>query len=64
MEAKTFSEDLSAFVDALSDEFLKQTGVGLYAFISPIKIHNAYQEFKEKQIPVHDFTHSYVRSYV
>lgn len=52
------------FIDALSDEFLKQTGFGIYAHITPLDVHNVYEEFQQNQVPIHNFTHNYVRSFV
>lgn len=52
------------FVDALSDEFLKQTGFGIYAHVTPLDVNSAYQEFKQRQVPIDDFAHHYVRSYI
>ena len=62
MEA--FSGELSVFADMLSDEFLRQTGFGLYAYISPLEIEKAYEEFQKKQVPIHDFTRTYVTSHL
>ncbi len=52
------------FIDALSDEFIKQTGVGIYAYITPADLSGVYEEFQQNQMPIHNFTHNYVRSFV
>jgi hypothetical protein len=52
------------FIDALSYEFLRQTGFGVYAHITPLDVNSAYQEFKQHQVPINHFTHSYVRAYI
>ena len=52
------------FIDALSDEFIRQTGVGIYAYITPADIDCAYEEYQQNQGPIHNFTHNYVRSFV
>ncbi|MEI7795241.1 MAG: hypothetical protein WCI06_01245 [Methylococcaceae bacterium] len=52
------------FMDALSDEFLKQTGFGIYAHITPLDVNSAYQEFQQHQMPIHHFAHNYVRAYI
>lgn len=50
------------FISALSDEFLKQTGVGIYAHITPLDLNFAYQEFEDTEIPIHNFIHNYVNN--
>ena len=52
------------FMDALSDEFIKQTGFGIYAHITPLDVNNAYQKFKQNQVSIHHFAHNYVRAYI
>ncbi len=52
------------FIDALSDEFIKQTGVGIYAYITPADLDYVYEEFQQNQVSIHHFTHDYVRSFV
>ena len=52
------------FIEALSDEFINQTGFGLYAHITPLDVHHVYKDFQQKQAPIRNFTREYVRSYV
>ncbi|MDD5227261.1 MAG: hypothetical protein PHN45_02775 [Methylococcales bacterium] len=55
---------LSEFFDMLSDEFMRQTGFGAYAYITPLEIHDVYQEFQKEQTPIRNFAHDYVRTRV
>lgn len=52
------------FIEALSDEFINQTGFGIYAHIAPLDVHHAYQEFQQHKAPIRHFARDYVRSYV
>ena len=52
------------FIDALSDEFIRQTRVGIYAYLTPADLDWAYEDFQQNQVPNHNFTHNYVRSFV
>jgi hypothetical protein len=63
----------SMFMDALSDEFLKQTGNGIYAHITPTDVLHLYNDFQQNQSlvddlpqnqkPVKEFAERYVRSF-
>jgi hypothetical protein len=52
------------FMEVLSDEFIKQTGFGIYAYISPMDVHHIYHEFQQRQASIRSFAREYVRSYV
>ncbi len=52
------------FTTALSDEFLKQTGLGIYAHITPLDLQSVYKEFEDNEISIHHFIHNYVRSVI
>lgn len=52
------------FIEALSDEFINQTGFGMYAHITPLDVHDVYQEFQQHQAPIRSFARDYVRSCV
>ncbi len=56
------SSGLSEFFDALSDEFMRQTGFGAFAYVTPLEIHDVYEEFQKEQKPIRHFTHEYVRT--
>lgn len=63
----------SMFMDALSDEFLKQTGNGIYAHITPADALHLYNDFQRNQTlhddlpqnqkPVKEFAERYVSSF-
>jgi hypothetical protein len=38
------------FIEALSDEFINQTGFGIYAYITPLDVHHVYQEFQKHDL--------------
>ncbi len=52
------------FLETLSDEFINQTGFGIYAHISPLDVHHVYAEFQKNEEPIDHFARDYVRSYV
>ncbi len=52
------------FIEALSDEFINQTGFGIYAHITPLDVHHVYQEFQQHQAPIRNFAREYVRAHV
>jgi hypothetical protein len=53
------------FIEALSDEFINQTGFGIYAHITPLDVHHVYKEYQQHQeAPIRHFARDYVRSYV
>lgn len=58
------SSGLSEFFDVLSDEFVRQTGFGAFAYVTPLEIHDVYEEFQRNPTPIQSFTHDYVRSRV
>lgn len=52
------------FIEALSDEFISQTGVGIYAHVTPLDVYHVYEEFKQHQAPIRYFTREYVRTHL
>lgn len=52
------------FIETLSDEFIRQTGVGLYTHITPLDVRHVYKDFQQKKTPIRSFTREYVRPYV
>ena len=52
------------FIEALSDEFINQTGFGIYAHITPLDVHHVYEEFQQHKAPIRSFARQYVRTYV
>ena len=52
------------FIESLSDEFINQTGFGLYTNITPLDVHRINKEFQQHKAPIRHFTREYVRSYV
>ncbi len=52
------------FIEALSDEFIRQTDFGLYTHITPLDVRQVYKDFQQKQTPIRRFTREYVRLYV
>lgn len=52
------------FIEALSDEFITQTGFGIYAHITPLDVHHVYQEFQQQKPPIRTFAREYVRAHV
>ena len=52
------------FLETLSDEFINQTGFGIYAHITPLDVHRVYREFQQNKSPLNHFARDYVRSYV
>ena len=53
----------SSFTEMLNHEFLKQTGRGMYAYITPIMISNVYAQYQNENKSLHDFVQHYVRIY-
>ena len=52
------------FLETLSEDFVQQTGFGLYAHINPLDAHRVYAEFQENPAPMAHFARDYVRSYL
>jgi hypothetical protein len=49
------------FITVLNDEFVNQTGFGIYAHITPKDLDSAYKEFEDNEVSIHHFVHNYVR---
>ena len=51
------------FIHILSAEFITKTGYGMYAYITPVDVDKAYQDYRHSNIPMQLFVREYVRLY-
>jgi len=47
----------------LSAEFITKTGYGMYAYITPVDLDKAYQDYRHGNTPMQVFVREYVRLY-
>ena len=52
----------SAFIETLSAEFIAQTGVGVYVYLSPIAINQLFKEYMQHRESIRIFTKKFVRT--
>lgn len=60
----TVDSSWTLFIEVLSDEFTARTGFGVYAYITPADVDQAYQQYQRRNAPMRHFVREYVRSYV
>ncbi len=51
------------FLHILSAEFTTKTGFGMYAYITPVDVDKAYQDYQDSNTPMQLFVREYVRPY-
>lgn len=56
------SQTQFAFIEMLSAEFIAQTGVGVYAYLTPLAINNLFKQYLQHREPLSAFTKQYVRT--
>ena len=56
------SESRSAFIETLSAEFIAQTGVGVYVYLTPIAINRLFKDYLQHRESVRAFTKRYVKT--
>lgn len=52
----------SAFIETLSAEFIAQTGVGVYVYLTPIAINQLFKEYLQHRESIRIFTKRLVRT--
>ncbi|MGR9115059.1 MAG: hypothetical protein ACU85E_04785 [Gammaproteobacteria bacterium] len=52
----------SAFIETLSAEFMAQSGVGVYVYLTPIAINQLFKEYMQHRESIRVFTKRYVRT--
>ncbi|PKM11892.1 MAG: hypothetical protein CVV13_07520 [Gammaproteobacteria bacterium HGW-Gammaproteobacteria-3] len=52
----------AAFIDMLSAEFMAQTGVGVYVYLTPIAVNQLFKEYLQRRESIRLFTKNYVRN--
>ncbi|CCE24179.1 hypothetical protein [Methylotuvimicrobium alcaliphilum] len=56
------SQAQSAFIEMLSAEFIAQTGVGVYAYLTPLAINSLFRQYLQHREPLRAFTKQYVKT--
>ena len=56
------SQARSAFIETLSAEFIAQTGVGVYVYLTPIAINQLFKEYMKHRESIRAFTKNYVKT--
>jgi hypothetical protein len=51
------------FLQILSAEFTNKTGFGMYAYVTPVDVDKAYQDYQDSNTPMQLFVREYVRRY-
>lgn len=52
----------AAFVDALSGEFIAQTGCGVYVYLNPLDVYSLFNEFQVNAAPIRDYARKVVKA--
>ncbi|MGR9053320.1 MAG: hypothetical protein ACU84J_11785 [Gammaproteobacteria bacterium] len=52
----------TAFIETLSAEFIAQTGVGAYVYLTPIAINQLFKEYLQHRESIRTFTKRYVKT--
>lgn len=52
----------SVFIEMLSAEFIAQTGVGVYAYLTPLAINSLFRQYLQHRESLRAFTKHYVRT--
>jgi hypothetical protein len=59
----TADSSWAMFIEFLSDEFTAKTGFGVYAYITPVDVTEAYQQYQLHNASMRLFVRDYVRHY-
>jgi hypothetical protein len=59
----TIDASWTLFIEILSAEFTTKTGFGMYAYITPVDVDKAYQDYQHRNAPMRLFVREYVRPY-
>ncbi|CCE24197.1 MULTISPECIES: hypothetical protein [Methylotuvimicrobium] len=56
------SQGQSTFIEMLSGEFISQTGIGVYAYLTPLAIDSLFQQYLQHKEPLRAFTKQLVKT--